>query len=172
MDPAGSVLWTYDKSNPSPYDEAFATIRGCGTVPRVDTRYGRLSTAVCYDTYYPALVRQAGRGDADVLVEPANDSMPFAESAAQMASFRCIENGFSMLRPTGKGVSGMIDREGRFLARQDSFTDNGGVMIATLPVLGRPTIYSRIGDAFAYAGAAAFIGLAVAALLRKRRAIP
>ena len=68
-----------------------------------------------------------------MLVEPANDSMPFAESAAQMASFRCIENGFSMLRPTGKGVSGIIDREGRFLARRDGFTDNGGVMIAQLP---------------------------------------
>ncbi|HET6486355.1 MAG TPA: nitrilase-related carbon-nitrogen hydrolase [Spirochaetia bacterium] len=169
--PAGSVLWIYDKQDPNPYDEAFATIRGRETLPLADTPFGRLSTAICYDTYYPALVRQAGRRDADVLVEPANDSKPFAESAAEMATYRCIENGFSMLRPTGNGISAMIDRQGRFLARQVSSTDDGGVMMASLPVLGRPTIYSRIGDAFPCAGAAALAALVVATLLRRKSSL-
>jgi len=169
VDPSGTVRWTYDKSHPAPYDEAFVTIRGTGVLPEVDTPYGHLSAAICYDTYFPSLIRQAGAAGTDIFVAPTNDPPPWAGSMAALASFRAIENGFSMLRPTGHGVSAMIDREGRFIASQDFFTATTGVLTGNLPTRGVRTIYSRIGDAFAYAGAAALAGLAVLAGIRSRR---
>jgi apolipoprotein N-acyltransferase len=167
IDPSGSVRWTYDKAHPSPYDEAFATIAGPATLPLAQTRYGRMGVAICYDSYYPALVRQAGIGDADILYEPANDSRPFAGSAAAMACCRAIENGCSVLRPTGNGVSAMIDSLGRFVAVQDYFTDDTGVMIASLPIRGVRTIYRRTGDLFVYLCAAGLAGLAGSVLISR-----
>ena len=169
VDPSGNVLWTYDKSHPVPYDEAFATIAGPGRLPIVDTGYGRMSAAICYDTYFPSLIRQAGIGGTDIFIAPTNDPRPYAESMAMLASCRAIENGFSMVRPTGHGISAMIDYEGRFIASQDFFTSPGGVLEASLPARGIRTIYSRIGDAFAYLGAAVLAGLAVAAVVRAAR---
>jgi apolipoprotein N-acyltransferase len=54
------------------------------------------------------------------------------------------------IRPAGRGTSMMIDPEGRVLASQDYFTTDGHVLVATLPIHSVRTIYSRIGDLFAY----------------------
>jgi apolipoprotein N-acyltransferase len=150
IDPTGQILWAYDKTHPVPYDEAFVTIPGPGKLPMVDTPYGRWSTAICYDTYYPALIRQAGKNNADILFAPTNDVHPFAASAIAMADYRAIENGFTMIRPTGNGLSAVVDPQGRVLASQDYFTNSSGIMLARLPTHGVTTVYSRIGDAFAY----------------------
>ena len=55
----------------------------------------------------------------------------------------------------------MIDPEGRALASQDYFTTSSHVMLTTLPVRAEKTIYSRIGDLFAYLCVAglAFLGI-------------
>jgi apolipoprotein N-acyltransferase len=167
--PDGRVLWTYDKSHPVPYDEAFATIAGPGRLPIADTGIGRFSTAICYDTYFPGLLRQAGDADVDVLFAPTNDVAQFAGSALDMAAYRAVENGLTMIRPTGKGLSAIIDREGRVLASQAYATDKTGIMIAALPLRSVRTIYSRVGDAFVYFCMAGLVSLVGLALLRRRR---
>jgi apolipoprotein N-acyltransferase len=169
IDPSGRVLWTYDKTYPVPYDEAFATISGPGKLPLVDTPYGRWSTAICYDTYYPALIRQAGKNHADILFAPSNDVRPYAASALAMADYRAIENGFTMIRPTGNGLSAVIDPRGRVLASQDFFTNSSGIMLTSLPMHRVATLYSRVGDAFAYLCATGLILLTSWALLRRER---
>lgn len=169
IDPTGQVLWTYDKTHPAPYDEAFVTISGPGKLPLVDTPYGRWSTAICYDTYYPALIRQAGKNNADILFAPTNDVHPYADSALAMADYRAIENGFSMIRPTGNGLSAVIDPQGRLLASQDYIANSSGIMLASLPVHRVTTLYSRIGDAFAYLCALGLILLALPALQRRKQ---
>jgi apolipoprotein N-acyltransferase len=159
IDAAGNPAWTYDKTHPSPFDEAFATLAGPGILPTAGSPYGRLSTAICYDTYYPALLRQAGTKGVGLLFSPANDVPQFAESALAMAETRAIENGFAMIRATGNGISAMVDPYGRILARQDYAAQPWGTLIATLPTHGVATVYSRTGDWFSVGCVAGLIGL-------------
>ncbi|HEY9593670.1 MAG TPA: nitrilase-related carbon-nitrogen hydrolase, partial [Spirochaetia bacterium] len=136
--------------------------------PIVESRYGWLSTTICYDTYFPALVRQAGAGRTAILINPTNDTRPFAESALSIATLRAVENGCALLRPTGGGISAVIDWKGRVVARQSAFDDASGVMPARIPVGGVRTLYSLIGDLFAYLCAAGLLAVAALALLRRR----
>jgi apolipoprotein N-acyltransferase len=171
IDPTGQILWAYDKTHPVPFDEAFVTISGPGKLPLVDTPFGRWSTAICYDTYFPALIRQAGKNNVDILFAPANDPRPWAASAIAMADYRAIENGFAMIRPTGNGLSAVIDPQGRVLVSQDYFTNGNGIMLASLPTHGVTTLYSQIGDAFAYLCAIGLILLASQAMLRRKQSV-
>ena len=169
IDPAGRVLWTYDKSHLVPFDEAFFTIPGNGVLPVADTPYGRLSTAICYDTYFPPLLRQAGQNGVDILITPANDTPMYAESAAAVDRMRAVENGVALVRPTGHGLTIITDSEGRVLGSQNYFTNSSGILLTTVPVHGVRTIYSRVGDLFAYLCAAGLMLLAGWVLLRRGR---
>jgi len=169
IDKTGKILWEYDKTRLVPYDEVFVTIAGKGVLPHADTPYGRMSAAICYENYYPAMIRQAGEIGADILFAPSNDVPPFASSASVMFIYRAIENGFSMIRATGRGISLITDYEGRVLGSQDYFTDKSGIMITTIPTRGVRTVYSRIGDAFAYLSVAGLIFLAGWAFIRREQ---
>jgi apolipoprotein N-acyltransferase len=150
VDDTGTVRWTYDKTFPVIPTESFAVIPGDGNLPYARTPYGLLSTAICNDLHFPPLIRQAGKNNADILIAPYNDIHPFESEDAVVAIYRAIENGFSLVRPTGHGFSTITDYEGRILASQDYFTDSSGILQNTVPLRGVTTIYSRIGDLFAY----------------------
>ena len=70
LDPQGQVVWDYLKSKPTPGD---GHVPGPGLIPTVDTPYGRLATVICQDDFFPALIRQAGRADVDILLVPSSD---------------------------------------------------------------------------------------------------
>jgi apolipoprotein N-acyltransferase len=74
-----------------------------------------------------------------------------------------------MLRPTGNGISAVIDERGRILARQDYFSSDSGIMLTSLPVHGIRTIYSRVGDGLAYLCAAGLVLLAALALMKRKQ---
>jgi apolipoprotein N-acyltransferase len=151
ISPAGSVVWTYDKTYPVVGGESAITVKGSGVLPVADTPYGRLSTAICNDVGYPGLLRQAGQKRADILLVPTHEVYSFWASAdAAEATYRAIENGTSLVRPTGDGISLMTDYLGRVIASQNYSASNNGIMLASVPTSGVSTIYSRIGDAFAY----------------------
>jgi apolipoprotein N-acyltransferase len=169
IDNKGQSLWTYDKKYPVPYDEAFVTIAGKSPLPYVDTPYGRMSASICWETYYPARVRQAGKNGADILFAPSNDVAPFALSASVMFVYRAIENGFSLVRPTGKGISLITDYEGRVLGSQDYFTNKSGIMLTSIPIRGVRTVYSQIGDIFAYMCVAGLIFLTGWVIVRREK---
>jgi apolipoprotein N-acyltransferase len=171
IDPAGDIEWVYDKSYPVIYDEAFNTIAGPGKLPIIDTPYGLWSAAICYDTYFPTLLRQAGRNNATLLFAPTNDPHPWEESTIAMAYYQNIENGFSMIRPTGNGISALIDPLGRVLASQEYSSNPSGIVLAILPISRVTTIYSRIGNLFAYLSAVGCILLSLWAFLSKERSL-
>lgn len=166
IDNTGRVLATYEKTYPVIPGEWYVSVAGAGQLPVVSTRYGRMATAICNDFHFPALIRQAGRGDADIMMAPYNDVIPWGQQDAVVAIFRAIENGYSMVRATGNGPSLITDYQGRVLGRQN-YGDGGGVMIARVPTHGVVTIYSRIGDAFAYLCATGLILLVSWAFVRK-----
>jgi apolipoprotein N-acyltransferase len=168
IDPAGQVDWTYDKTYPVFGGENFIVIAGTSQLPVVDTPYGRLSTAICNDLHFPALLRQTGQKDVDILIAPFNDDPAIDNQDPAEAAYRTIENGSSLVRAAGRGLSMISDPEGRLYGSQDYFTTGSHVLLATLPVRAERTIYSRIGDAFAYLCIAGLAALTAWALLQRR----
>jgi apolipoprotein N-acyltransferase len=172
VDNTGAIRWTYDKTYPVFPTESYVVIAGDGKLPIADTAYGRLSTAICNDLHFPPLVRQAGEQNADVLIAPYSDIHPWESEDAVTATYRAIENGVSLLRPAGHGTSTIVDYEGRMLATQNYFTNSSGIMLTTIPTRGVRTVYSRIGDLFAYLCVAGLILLTGWALSRRKYAVP
>jgi apolipoprotein N-acyltransferase len=170
VDPTGKVLWIYDKTHPVPFDEAFITIAGPGILPVVDSIYGLLSTAICYDTYFPSLLRQAGAAGTDIFYAPTHDISVWESSALAMADYRAIEDGFTMIRPTGNGISAIIDSRGRILSSQDDASTSTGILLANLPTnAGVRTIFSQVGYLFPYLCLAGFIFLIPWAFLHRNQ---
>jgi apolipoprotein N-acyltransferase len=166
IDPSGNVMWEYWKSIPVPGEPS---LPGDGLIPTQDTPYGRIAAAICFDMDFPGLIRQAGKAGADLMLVPSNDWPDIDPLHTHMASFRAIENGFSLVRITGNGLSAAFDYQGRVLAAVDYFTSGEQVMVAHVPIQGVKTIYSVIGDLFAWlcvAGSVAFVGWAV---VRRKR---
>ena len=82
---------------------------------------------------------------------PTHEPYPFEESAnAAQVVYRAIENGTSLIRPSGGDISLMTDYQGRVIASQNYSASNNGILLANVPTQGVRTIYSHIGDAFAY----------------------
>lgn len=86
-----------------------------------------------------------------------------------MASFRGIENGFSIVRTTGHGLAAAFDYQGRTLAAADYATTRQ-TMISYVPTHGVKTVYAVIGDLFAWLSMAGFVTLVGLARLRPARA--
>ena len=91
----------------------------------------------------------------------------------QVATFRAIENGFSLVRQASKGLSMAVDYEGHVLSASDYFTTDHQVMVAYVPMHGVRTIYATIGDLFAWLcmiGLVALTGLAIMQSRKRRSA--
>ncbi|MBN6034416.1 nitrilase-related carbon-nitrogen hydrolase [Amycolatopsis sp. 195334CR] len=162
--PAGEIAWTYDKSRPTPMEPMTP---GPGEVPTVDTPYGRIAGVICYDADFPHLMRQAADKGADLLLVPANDWAGFSELHAEKAVFRDIEYGYSMLRNSSHGLSTATDAQGRVLASTDWFRTDQQTLVANLPLQPRTsTVYSTVGDVFAWLCLAGAAALALTALRR------
>jgi apolipoprotein N-acyltransferase len=171
VDPDGAVVWDYVKSIPVPGPEDAISRRGDGLIPTLDTPYGRLAGAICYDMDFPVMVRRAGRAGADVMLVPSHDWRELGDLHADLAVFRAVENGFSLFRPDNDGVSVAADYLGRRVATLDYFATDDPVIVAYLPTRGVPTVYRYIGDVFAWLVLALFAALTVLALRRKRRRV-
>jgi apolipoprotein N-acyltransferase len=149
VDPSGRIAYSYLKSRPVVGWEEGVMQPGDGRLPVITTDLGRLSTAICFDGDNPDLVRQVGRGEADLFILPVNDWAAIKRSHFEMAAFRAIENGTPILRPTSFGVSGAFDSLGRVLGATDHFT-GAPTLVAQEPVSHVPTLYPLVGDLFAW----------------------
>jgi len=164
VQPDGKV-WEYLKSFPVPVLELPFMAQGEGRLPRIDTAFGRFSAMICADADYPRLAAQAGAMRVDLLFVPANDWSAIDPWHTQMASFRAIEQGFSLVRPTSRGLSAAFDYQGRPLSATDYFHTTSYAAVADMPTKGVATIYSLLGDWFAWTN---IVGLAALFLLRGR----
>ncbi len=99
---------------------------------------------------FPRLVRQVGQAHADLLIAPSLDWDTARASHAQLAGVRAVENGVSLLRPSGDGLSQAVDHQGHVLAAADSFATDKAVFLTSLPARGVATVYALVGDGFAY----------------------
>jgi len=82
-----------------------------------------------------------------------------------MAAFEAIETGSSLVKQTDGGLSMAVDYEGHVLAATDFYSTDPQLMVAYVPIQGVHTIYTTIGDLFAWlsiAGSVVLIGFAIA----------
>jgi len=165
VNPAGEIAFSYVKTHPVPGIEAMVSARGDGRPPTQDTEYGRLATVVCYDMDFPPLLRHVGRARSDIILVPASDNKDIVHLHHVQAVFRAVENGVSMLRAARWGLSSAVDPLGRTLATMDDALAAQKAMVAQLPTSGVATIYSRVGDLFAWLCVAGLLGAIVLGLL-------
>jgi apolipoprotein N-acyltransferase len=124
--------------------------RGDARLPIVETHEGRMATAICFDADFPEFMRQAGQDRADLLVVPANEWREVKDVHVQMAVFRAIEYGVSLVRPAASGLSSAVDPWGRVLGMSDHFSARDRTMTAHVPIGHVRTLYAATGDLFAW----------------------
>lgn len=154
IEPTGEIAWQYLKSRPTPGPEAAMAVTGDKKLRLFDTGddtgYGRLSAAICYDTDFPGLMRQAGALQTGIMLSPASDWRGIDPRHTEIASFRAIEQGFNLVRQANNGSSAAYDYQGHRLASMDEFQSADLTLTSQVPTLGVRTLYSRLGDWFAW----------------------
>ena len=165
IDPQGAVRSIYHKTMviiepPEPGD---------GVMPTLATPFGKITSAICFDYSFPDFIRQAGRANIDIAINPSWDWKPIDPYHTWVSAVRAVENGFSLVRQTNDGLSAAVDYQGRVLARMDHFTAEEPVMVSDVPTEGVTTVYSRIGDSFAWLCVAAFVWLVGSVAARRKR---
>jgi apolipoprotein N-acyltransferase len=128
-----------------------------------------ISTAICYEIVYPDLVRRFVAGGSELLTTITNDAW-FGETSApyqhfEQAVMRAIENGRYLVRAANTGISGIVDPYGHVLVTSRLYQE--AVIVGDARFLRERTVYTRIGDAFAYASAAITAALLLFALKRR-----
>jgi len=147
--PDGKILNVFHKNHPVPFVEH--SVPGDGKIPVINTPYGNLSISICYDADIPASMMQLGQNKSDVLFLPSGDWYDIAPYHSYMAVFRGIENGSTIVRQASGGLSLVTDYRGKTQASFDFYKPGTKSWMANVTFGHVPTIYSTIGDAFAYA---------------------
>jgi apolipoprotein N-acyltransferase len=146
VSPIGEILFTYHKSKPTPGEGNY----GDGIIKYFNSHYGRIGSAICFDMDFPNLMNQVRNMDIDIMLVPANDWQEIAPYHTYVASFRAIEHGFNMVRAVSKGFSAAFNYKGQLLSSNDFYTTDDEILYSDVPAKGHGTIYSILGDYFAW----------------------
>ena len=109
------------------------------------------AVAICKDMDFERTLRSdALTGPIRIMAVPANDFVKDDWTHARMAILRGVENGFAIVRSAFNGIETISDAQGRVLA--SARTDRPGLTAirASVPLGPGPTLYTRIGDVFAW----------------------
>ena len=148
VSPDGKILNVFHKNHPVPFVEH--SVPGDGKIPAIATPYGTISTSICYDADMPSGMQQLAQNKSDVLLLPSGDWYDIAPYHSYMAMFRGIENGCTVVRQASGGLSLVTDYRGKTEASFDFYKPGTKFWMADIVTGHVPTIYSHIGDAFAY----------------------
>jgi apolipoprotein N-acyltransferase len=171
MDPNGEIVLKHIKYGGTQFE---GSLTGSGELQTVNTPYGKLSAVICWDADFPNVIKQAGKQGVDLLFVPSSDWLAVKDIHAGMAAFRAVENGMSIFRQTGSGVSSVIDAYGRTIHRVDAFAEEGSdnfaaVQMVVTPVGSVSTLYPMVGDVVGNIMLVLFIGLLLGLWLSRKR---
>jgi len=176
VSPQGRELASYDKMQLVPFGEYVPyrsvlffvdrIVEAVGTiVPGLEPTVfrlpgGRFGVLICYEDVFPALTRRFVQGGADFLVNITNDAWYGPTSAPRQhlaqATLRAVENRVPLVRAANTGISALIGPDGRIRWQGPLFEPLWHVDEIAWP--GVRTLYTRLGDAFAWACALASLG--------------
>ncbi|HEY3812908.1 MAG TPA: nitrilase-related carbon-nitrogen hydrolase [Caulobacteraceae bacterium] len=129
--------------------------------------------AVCKDMDFPrTYVADARAGDIRLMAVPSGDLKLDGWMHGRLALMRGVENGFAVVRPANEGLVLIADAYGRVVARAPSARHGLSTVIVNVAPGPGATLYTRIGDVFAWACVGLTGLLALVALLQRRRAHP
>ncbi len=161
--PQGKVAFEYEKT------KSWYATSSDGRLHTVDTPYGRISAAICFYMDFPALIRQAARQQADILLVPAYDTYGTRTYHTEVGLLRGVEDGFSVMRMVNEGTSIAVDARGQVVAWQDFFNTKERLLFADLPTQGTRTIYGLLGDWLVWISLMLLIGTIVMSMTLRRR---
>ncbi|WP_297801055.1 nitrilase-related carbon-nitrogen hydrolase [uncultured Brevundimonas sp.] len=168
IDDQGRIHDRYLKSHPTPGE---ASIKGDAKLSYVDTQYGRISWAICYDFDYTELLAQAGRAGVDILINPSWDSPGMTPLHSKMATFRSLENGAYMVRVVNDGLNIVSDPRGLSVFEQQTRRGQDALWTVDLPTKGTAAIYPWLQSAIGWIAGLALLALALAGYRRGRKAV-
>jgi apolipoprotein N-acyltransferase len=126
--------------------------------------------AICKDMDFERTLRSdALSGPIRIMAVAANDFVKDDWIHARMAILRGVENGFAIVRSAFKGIETVSDAQGRVLASARTYRPGLTAIRAAVPLGPGPTLYTRIGDVFAWACLALTAVLAAMTFIRRRR---
>jgi apolipoprotein N-acyltransferase len=131
---------------------------------------GDRGVAICKDMDFPPLFRKYGNGGVRLLLVPAWDFVRDGRLHSRMAVMRGIENGFAIARAAATGRLTLSDAYGRIVAEAVTSRSGPVTLTADVGLTSAGTLYSRIGDVFAWIVVFAAIALLSACTLRAVRA--
>lgn len=143
----GNITHTYFKHQPVPGEPA---VQGKSPLKVTDIAGTKVAASICYDYDFPYLAKGNGELGADMVMLPSSDWRGIDPLHTEMAAFRAVEQGQSVLRSTRFGLSAAITPYGEMVSQMSSFDDNDKIMYAQLPAKGVTTLYSIIQDSFVY----------------------
>lgn len=115
---------------------------------------------ICKDMDFPRTILGDAKHGIRLMGVPAGDFGKDAWLHARMAIMRGVENGFAIVRAANEGLLTASDAEGRVIAQKMAASAGMTVLIADLPLGHGATLYTRIGDAFAWCVIIVFLGIA------------
>lgn len=165
--PLGDIAWNYHKAHPVPLIES-NVIPGPPVVPTFDSPYGRLAGGICFDLDYPQYIAQAGRKKVDIFLQPSWTWNALSSRHFNGDAMRAVENGFTLLRCSSEGESGVVDPRGSVKARRFTGSDPSVVVTFSLPLEKRvETLFSQAGFLFEWFILAATVFIYLVILLPK-----
>jgi len=165
IDPTGAIMIEHVKYGGNIFE---GTLLGDGNLQTVETPFGVLSGVICWDADFPAVIQQTGQKGVGLLLVPSGDWLEIDPIHSQMAVFRAIENGMSLVRQAYGGLSIAVDPYGRVLAQTDFFSSTDRTMVAQVPTKHVATIYTAFGRWFEWLCLIGFIIIVAHALFARR----
>ena len=155
-------------SDPRPADFALS-ITPDGRIQRYDKRHpvpgledrftpGRVSgwlgdgraTEICKDMDFPDTIRPDAAKGVRLMGVPAGDMGIDGWQHGIMSVMRGVEGGFAMVRAAHDGLVFASDAQGRLVASKKDAPTGLTMVVADLPLGPGPTLYTRIGNLFAW----------------------
>ncbi len=165
VDKDGNRVSRYDKVNLVPFGEYVPWPLGL-IAQKISTEAGdfvpgsrvvvsslgrhRIGAFICYESVFPAYIRQFAAGGAQVLFNISNDSW-FGKTAARdqhllIVRMRAAENDRWIVRATNNGISGAVDPAGRVATTLPEYREASARV--QFDYVDRQTFYTRFGDWF------------------------
>ncbi|NWF63294.1 MAG: carbon-nitrogen hydrolase family protein [Chloroflexi bacterium] len=170
IDPNGEIVLTHVKYGGNDFE---GSLKGDGALQTIDTPYGKLSAVICWDADFPNVLKQAGEQDVDLLFIPSNDWREVKDIHAGMATFRAVENGMSIFRQTGEGVSMVTNAYGKVINRVDMFEENTsgftGIQNVQTPIGSVNTLYPTVGDGVGNVMLLGLVGLLIGLWVTRKK---
>lgn len=140
--------------------EQFTFRRGERSSP-VECDGFRPGLAICYDTEFTDVVRGLAAREADIVLVPNHDpessNYLFNYLHSAVIPFRAAENDVPIVWSEGYGLSMIVDGRGKVVSQARPCARTA--VVANVPLRDGTTLFTRMGDAFAYLCMAALVVL-------------